>query len=189
MKLLLTLVSFGAVLLAGCSSSNLAYQPRTEPESREFQRDSLDVYPADVRNDPARFDGKAVAWAGIIRQSKAQDLDDGSIHLVTTFEHHYFDWQQNGGGHGAHFSLSPRGEGAFQTDWVLRKINPDAGATDAEQYAAPGKLAIVYGVTEGVNDNGEVKLKYRYLRVIDADKYTTGEFDYGRFGEPVVYLK
>ena len=64
--------------------------------------------------------------------------------------------------------MSPRGEGLFRTDWVLRGNGPEAGTEAAESFASPGKLAIVYGVPEKVED-GTVVLRYRFLRVVDAD--------------------
>jgi hypothetical protein len=190
MKSLYSILSCGVVvLLAGCSAANLPYSPQSDPDGIEFANDSLDVYPDDVRQDPSQYRHTPVAWAGIIRQSDAEEFGDGLIRIHTTFDHHYYDWEHNSGSDLPTYDLSPRGEGQFKMEWIVQKIDPDAGATDAQKYAAPGKMAIVYGVPEGVDADGVVKLRYRYLRMIDAGQYSTGEFDYGRFGQPVVYLK
>jgi len=189
MKSLSVLLSLGAILVAGCADPNVPYRMKTEPEQIEWSRDSLDVYPDDVRQDPTQFDHTAVAWAGIIRTSDAHEFGDGFMRINTTFEHHYFDWEQNDGTGGPEYDLSPHGEGLFRTDWIVKKTYPDAEAVDAEKFAAPGQLAIVYGVPTGVDTNGVVQLHYRYLRIIDHDKFSTYEFDYGRFGQPFVYLR
>ena len=125
-----------------------------------------------------------VVWVGIIRSTDAYEEDDGDrIMADTVFEHHYFDWVQDGKGKGVKLSVSPRGEGLFRI--VAHEQNgPDATAESAEKYAGQGKLAIVYGVPESVDTNGTVVLKYRYLRILDADQFSTNEFDYGRMGEP-----
>ncbi len=58
-----------------------------------------------------------------------------------------------------------------------QKSIPDATARDAQTYASPGKLAVIYGVPKSVETNGVIHLKYRYLRMIDAKDFTTSEFD------------
>ena len=51
-------------------------------------------------------------------------------------------------------------------------------------YAAPGKLAIVYGTPESVDEDGTIVLRYHYTRILDVERFTTNELDYGRVGEP-----
>ena len=152
-----------------------------------MNKDMLDVYPGDVRHNLDLYTNAGVGWAGIILHTEAKTGADGLIHAVTTFEHHYFDWEEDRYLGDVQLNLSPRGEGLFRTDWVLRRNDPEAGSAAAESYAGPGKLAIVYGVPEKV-ENGTVVLRYRFLRVVDADDYSTNKFDYGRFGEPFRYL-
>jgi hypothetical protein len=181
---------FALPVLVSCVSNgsrvgNESYQPATKPEQIEFARDRLDVYPDDVRKVPATYVGAAVAWAGIIRNTDAREADErGQIVADTVFEHHYFDWVQNNNGRGVQLFVSPRGEGLFRAEWRLDKIGRAATAESAENYAAPGKLALVYGVPEKVDADGTVVLKYRYLRILGADQFSTNKFDYGRFGEP-----
>jgi hypothetical protein len=159
------------------------YQPATKPEKIEFTHDRLDLYPNDFRKDPAGHAGAAVAWVGIIRSTDARELDtDSKIMMDSVFEHHYFDWVQDSKG-GLLLSVSPRGEGLFRAKWYTKKTDDDASAASAEKFARPGKLAIFYGVPEKIDTNGTVVLKYRYLRILGTDHFSTNEFDYGRLGE------
>jgi len=182
MNRLIVLLLAAAPLLFGCAT-NVNYRAANKPEGTEIKKDSLNVYPGDVRRNLELYTNDGVGWAGIIVRTEAKMGADGLIHAVTTFEHHYFDWLEDRGFGGAQLNVSPRGEGLFRTDWVLRGNGPEAGTEAAESFASPGKLALVYGVPEKVED-GTVVLRYRYLRVVDEDDYNTNRFDYGRFGEP-----
>jgi len=184
---------FALTVLVSCASKrpdasrvgNESYQPVTKPEQIEFARDRLDVYPGDARKVPATYLGVPVVWAGIIRSTDAREGDvAGKIVATTVFEHHYFNGIQYNDGHRVTLFVSPRGEGLFRTEWRLDKKGRDATAESAEKYAAEGKLALVYGVPERVDTNGTVVIKYRYLRILGADQFSTNKFDYGRFGEP-----
>lgn len=167
------------------NSNSWPYQPETKPEKIEFRGDRLDVYPDDVRKNLAAYTNVGVAWVGVIRGTDAHEEDVGDkIRASTVFEHHYFDWVEDKGKHGWQLAVSPRGEGVFSTEWYLKKTVRDAGAANAEHFAGPGKLAIVYGVPEKILPDGTIVLKYRYLRIIGHPHFTTNEFDYGRLGEP-----
>jgi hypothetical protein len=174
-------------LLCSCASPAL-YRPGDAPERAENQRDILDIYPGDVRKNPANYANVGVGWAGIILHTEAHYDLDGRIQAVTTFEHHFFGWQVDRQSGQKKLILSPRGEGIFRTEWTLRRNNPEAGVDAAEAYASPGKLAIVYGVPQKVED-GAVVLRYRYLRLFQPWEFTIHEFDFGRFGEPYHYLE
>lgn len=171
---------------AAASDSDAApYQPVTKAEKTEFTDDRLDFYPDDFRKDPTNHIGIAVAWAGIIRSTDANEKDSGDkIYADTVFEHHYFDWVQDKGPNGFDLSISPRGEGLFRMRWLLDKKTDETSAADAEKFAAPGNLAIVYGVPEKVEPDGTIVMRYRYCRVIDRDHYNTNQYDYGRLGDP-----
>ena len=181
---------FALTVLVSCVSrdtrvGNESYQPVTKPEQIEFARDRLDVYPDDIRKDPTNYAGVAVVWAGLIRSTDAREEDQGgSILADTVFEHHYFDGVQNDNECGVTLFVSPRGEGLFRAKWHMDKTGKDATAESAEKYAGEGKLALVYGVPEKVDADGTVVLKYRYLRILGADQFSTNQFDYGRFGAP-----
>lgn len=186
----LAVMAFSVFAACATHHDNKPYQPATEPEQIEFAHDRLDVYPDDVRKNPDAYTNTPLVWAGIIRSSDAAEEDVGNkIAVNTVFEQHYFDWVQNGRWpHGIKLSLSARGEGLFRTQWKLNRTRIEGNAVAANKYAAPGKLAIVYGVPEKVEPDGTVVLKYRYLRIVDPDHFTTNEFDYGRLGEPFTVL-
>jgi hypothetical protein len=185
-RLIALLLGF-APLLFGCASHRVTYRAANLPESEEMKNDLLDVYPGDVRRNLELYTNVGVGWAGIIVRTEARTGADGMIHAATTFEHHYFDWQEDRRFGKAQLNLSPRGEGLFRTDWVLRGQGAEGGVEAAENFASPGKLAVVYGVPEKVED-GTVVLRYRFLRVVDEDGFNTNRFDYGRFGEPFRYI-
>jgi hypothetical protein len=174
--------------LFGCTTT-VVYRPADKADAAEFARDLVDVYPGDVRSDINLYTNVGVGWAGIIKTSKATVAPDGTIHAVTTFDHRYYDWQQKTGvaASGQGISVSPRGEGIFQTETVFRPKEPGAGLAQVEKSLSTGSLAIVYGVPQTVAD-GTVVLKYRYIRVLEPGDFSTSEFDYGRFGGPVRYL-
>jgi hypothetical protein len=166
-------------------AGNETYQPVTKPEQIEFAHDRLDIYPDDIRQKPALYAGARVVWVGIIVSTDAHEEEEGNqIVADTVFEHHYFDGVQYVDGRHVMLFVSPRGEGLFRTRWHMDKVGNNATAETAEKYAEPGKLALVYGVPEKVNADGTVNLKYRYLRILNANQFSTNEFDYGRFGAP-----
>jgi hypothetical protein len=177
-----------APLFVSCESvTNAPYEPDSKPEKIEYGRDVLDAYPGDVRTNLDAYANIGVAWAGIIQDTAVAPGPDGMIYATTTFDHHYFDWQENRNDHGVLLCVSPRGEGPFRVKWELTRNDPEATSDDALKYAAPGKLAIVYGVPERLDD-GTVVLRYRYLRVLDPSHFTTNVYDYSRFGEPFRYI-
>jgi hypothetical protein len=186
MNRLIVLLLAAVPLLFACAS-NAIYRAGSGPERAEMKKDILDLYPADIRENLDLHTNAGVGWAGIITRTEARLGPDGFIHAVTTFEHHYFDWQQDHRPGHLHLNLSPRGEGLFRTEWVLRRNDPAAGVEEAETYARPGQLALVYGVPEKV-DNGTVVLRYRFLRVVDGADFSTNKFDYGRLGEPFRFI-
>src|ERR1700733_2700745 len=103
--------------------------------------------------------------------------------MDTVFEHHYFHWLQDEREGGVRLLISPRGEGHFRMRWSMSRKDPDASETDAMNYAAPGKLAIVYATPVSVDADGTILLRYRYIRILDPAQFTTNDLDYGRLGE------
>jgi hypothetical protein len=165
------------------------YQPASTPEKIEFCYDRLDVYPDDIRKDLNAHTNVPVAWTGIILSTDAYEENTGDkIVADTVFEHHYFDWVQDGHGRGVKLSVSLRGEGLFRTSWHMNKTEIESSAANAEKFAAKGKLAIIYGMPESIDANGTVVLKYRYLRILDQAHFTTNDLDYGRMGDPIRVL-
>jgi hypothetical protein len=180
-NLLLTLLAAG--LLASCATT-ARYGPATQPESIEYYQTHLDVYPGNVRKVPSQYANVHVAWAGIIVSNDATDEDlNGKIRMATVFEHHYFDWEQNRQDGGLRLLISPRGEGRFRMRWQMSRKAQDASADDAMKYAAPGKLAIVYGTPESVDEDGTIVLRYHYVRIFGPAQFRENELDYGRRSE------
>jgi hypothetical protein len=181
-NVVLTLLAAG--LLTSCAY-NAQYRPVNRPERMEFGNDHRDVYPEDVRKDPALYAKVRVVWAGVIVTNDAEDEDNGDkISMNTLFEHHYFDWQVNDTAGTKHLLISPRGEGRFRMHWKLDRTTADASSADAMQYASPGSVAVVYGTPESVEDDGTVVMHYRYVRIFGPTHFTGKYLDYGREGEP-----
>jgi hypothetical protein len=67
--------------------------------------------------------------------------------------------------------ISPRGEGQFRMRWHEPQ-GPDATENDAIKYATPGKLAIVYGTPESVDEDGTIVLRYHYIRILDPAHFS-----------------
>lgn len=178
------LTLLAASFLASCAShSNALYEPASKPEECQYKLASINVYPDDVRRDIDRYTNTPIAWVGIIRSTDAVEEDfGGKIRADSVFEHHYFDWldDQHSGGK---LVVSPRGEGFFASRWHMKKETIEATAYDAEKFAHPGKLAIVYGVPESVKDDGTIVLKYQYIRILGHHQFTTNDLNYGRLGE------
>ena len=176
------------ILLASCSHSRKAYAPLAY-EKTEQSLVAYDVWPDDVRAHFSDYTNTIVAWVGVIKDTAAFNKQDTTafnklapelMTATTTLDHHYFDWKEEHHSSASKYSISPRGEGAFQVDWELRRVTPTATTADADKYAGPGKLAVVYGVPERVTDNGTIILKYRYLRVIETEDFDVSTLSYGR---------
>ena len=165
------------------------YEPVSRHEEAEYGRARSNVYPDEVRADLDKYTNAPVVWVGIIRSSDAQEEDIGSkIRLDTVFEHHYFDWREQGHGEHPQLKVSSRGEGRFRTRWSLHRTDPymdstDVDAHDAEHYAAPRKLAIFYGTPVSIDPDGTIVLTYHYVRIIPIKDYTTNGVNYGRLGD------
>jgi len=106
-----------------------------------------------------------VGWAGIITRTEAVMGPDGLIHAVTTFEHHYFDWQEDHRFGHIQLHLSPR-RGPFPHGMGVAPERPGAGREAAESFASPGKLPSSMGCRK--SGGRTVVLRYRFLRVVEA---------------------
>jgi hypothetical protein len=184
MKIKFVLIMLAAGSLVSCSY-NAPYRPVTGPEKIEFRNDRLDVYPEDVRKDPARYASLSMAWAALIVTNNAtEEANGGKIRMDTVFEHRYFDWEQDEHGACVRLLISPRGEGLFRMRWSMNRQDMTASALDAMNYAAAGKLALVYATPVSVDDDGTIVMRYHYIRVLGPEHFTANELDYGRIGEP-----
>jgi hypothetical protein len=182
LKVILTLLAPG--LLVSCAY-NASYRPANHPEKMEYHNDHVDIFPEDVRNDPALYAKLRVAWAGIIVSNKTTEPDSGDkFGMDTVFDHHYCDWQVDERAGCQRVLVSPRGEGRFRMHWELDRKDANATSADARLYACPGSLAIVYGSPESVDENGTIVLHYRYVRILGPEHFTRRDTDFGRNGEP-----
>jgi len=125
------------------------------------------------------------AWAGIIKDTRARDLLTGNFEVTTQVEHHYFDWKEARNASEGKYFVSPRGEGAFTFTWESRRKNAIATTADVDQYAAPGKMVVVYGIPKSVDSNGVITLNYRFMRIIEPAECNFYTSNYGRAGEAV----
>jgi hypothetical protein len=181
-NVVLTLLASG--LLVSCAY-NTSYRPVSRPEKMEYHNNHQDIYPEDVRTDPALYSKLRVAWVGVIVTNNATDHDSGDkIGMDTVFDHHYCDWQVDEAAGSKRLLISPRGEGRFRMHWELNRKDTDATSVDAQKYACPGSLAIVYASPESVDDDGTIVMHYRYIRVMGPAHFTRRDMDYGRRGEP-----
>lgn len=188
MKRFILLLAVASPLMMSCASHQ-PYKAVRGVEDVEYSNAKLNVYPDDVRANLDKYTNSLVAWAGVICSTDVQDPDQyGKRTAITTFQHHYFDWQQQGSGRYSKYGLSPRGEGVFRVQWLITPKVPSVTIPEIEQFAAPGKMVIVYGTPEKVDGN-VVVLKYRFMRVVDSTgAFNVNEFDYGRAGEAVQYI-
>ncbi len=181
-NVVLTLLAAG--LVTSCAY-NAAYTPADRPEKMEFGNDHKDVYPEDVRKDPAAYAKVRVAWAGVVVTNDASDDDsDDKITMHTVFEHHYFNWQVDDTAGCKRLLISPRGEGRFRMKWKMDRRIADASTGDAMQFAVPGSVAVIYGTPESVEEDGTIVMHYRYIRIYGPTHFTGKYLDYGRIGEP-----
>jgi hypothetical protein len=149
----------------------------------EFGNNRQDVYPEDVRKDPALYAKCRVTWAGVIVSNNAVDEESGDkISMDTVFEHHYCDWEVDESVGSKRLLISPRGEGRFRMHWEMNPRDSDTTTEDATQYAAPGSVAVIYATPESVDDDGTVVMHYRYVRVLGPAHFTRTDNDYGRRG-------
>ena len=174
-------------LLAVSCAHNMPYRPATHNEQLEYHRSLIDLYPDDVRRNLDQYTNTVVAWSGVIHDTEAHEGTNGMFVATTTIEHKYYEWEVDHSAGGEKINLSLRGEGTFRIEWPVHRREAKATSADAEEYAGPGKMIIVYGIPDGIEDN-TIILKYHFLRVLDKDHFTMTQYDYGRFGQPVHYI-
>jgi hypothetical protein len=185
MKPIAAILLLAVPLLASCASPRKPYTPSKGFEEIEYRHGAVGVYPDDVRADAAKFTNQVVVWAGIIKDTRARDLLTGNFEVTTQVEHHYFDWKEARNASEGKYFVSPRGEGAFTFTWESRRKNAIATTADVDQYAAPGKMVVVYGIPKSVDSNGVITLNYRFMRIIEPAECNFYTSNYGRAGEAV----
>lgn len=158
-----------------CTGSR-RYRPISAWESRALAKVDRSIYPKDVVNDFGRHKRSQVAFTGLIRAVRLEELPQ-KLRVHFTVEHHYFDWIEDFGMQRQRILLSPRGEGTFTTTWDMKR-----NASRSIIRDSVGDMAIVYGMPAAVT-NGVVDLRAYYVRVIKRRFVTTRMLDYGRTGK------
>ena len=146
-----------------------AYKGSHDWEGKLLSEAQRDVYPDDVRADPARYRKATLAWPGIVVSAQPDALDAAQTEVVIA--HHYWDWIEDHSIQRAKAFLSPRGEGEF-TCHTKRTLLP---AVDIK-----AAMAIAYVRPVGVKD-GRLHAAC-ILSLYPPSWYLTDVFDYGRDG-------
>ena len=162
-----------ALSISGCplAPGSRMFAPEGPLEKRLFPYAKRDVFPDDVRKDPAAHRATVLLWSGIIQSADAVPVAGGTgLRLV--IEHHYWDFIEDYSIQRAIAFLSPRGEGTFEVLFAF--------AIPAERVR-PQDMAIVYGSPIGAAGSADhVILDGAVLRTLPRDKYATDIWDYGR---------
>lgn len=138
-----------------------------------FAESQVDVFPDDVRAEPARHSETLVAWSGILRS--ASWLSDARPTARFRVEHHYWDWIQDLSIQKEWAFLSPRGEGNIRCDKSSTRSKP------GDSLPPLGSMAIVYGFPQSIDgDSGDVILRCEMISFVDERYYRTDIWDYGR---------
>ena len=93
----IALVALTTAILAGCAgggvtaSSNL-YQGGSPIEADTFKQADRNIFPDDVRANPANFQNRMIAWVGIVKNVEIVKASS-NYEIMFTLEHHYFDWK------------------------------------------------------------------------------------------------
>ncbi len=170
-QLLFLFSAFSLTFLAG--GCVVGYQPLTPMERSAFQQARFDIYPDDVRDNPDKYRGENIAWAGIIQESEFYEQND-RYEIVLLLEHRYFDWKVDRTSSPNMLFPSMEGEGLFQTRWYLKKN------ADLEYFMmrfAAGNLALVYATPDTVIDD-VILLDASYIRIIEKEFFRADQVHY-----------
>jgi hypothetical protein len=162
-----------------CVAGSRPYQPVSEWEKGELEKANLCIYPGDVREEITIYQSTIIAWPGIVKDTEVYQTDEG-INIVFILEHHYYDWIEDFSVQQEKISLSPRGEGLFTTEWLLKN---DTTQSQIEEVTEPGYLLIVYGTPVAMEDDSIIDVHATYIRGVGKEWYTTETLDYGRFDD------
>jgi hypothetical protein len=177
-RVLSSLVAAG--LLAGCfAPHSKRYAPEGAAEGALFPKARRDIYPDDVRSNPAEYESQTVLWTGIVR--RVDEVEPGKYRLLV--EHHYWDWIEDYSIQTEIAFLSPRGEGQFECRF--------AGAQNVarDQIARVPDMAIVYGVPRGLGPDGTIIMACPFYKTLPQPLYATNIFEYGRNGTDLKVLR
>lgn len=184
---LILAVLLAAAGLSGCATDNFSsnvYTPPNKADREVFSKARRDVYPKQVRENPARYRDVSIAWAGIVKDVDVSRGKSG-LSVVVLVEHHYFDWIEDHGAQPEVFFLSPRGEGNFM---IVLEAKHEMTREEARRLLPAGTMLVavgqIYLPTAG-NKNIPLALLTDYSQFIEKKWYRTDVFDYGRNGEPI----
>jgi hypothetical protein len=164
------------VLLLSLSSLACFPTSRVYSPPSDYLRDlkgRTDVFPDDVRKDPAKFSGQVMLWTGIVLSKTAVKQDQRDV-VEILFEHHYWDFVEDFGVQIPRDFLSPRGEGKFAV-----RVYAEELAQSSVQFQQ-GWMAIAWVVPFGVREDGTVKTKMRGASCVSPARFSTEMWDYGR---------
>jgi hypothetical protein len=181
------LLLLAAPFLVSCSNPRKPYTPSEGFEQIEYRHATVGVYPDEIRANLDKYTNMVVAWAGIVKDTRARDLISGQFEVATLVEHHYFNWEENRKTDPFEYFVSPRGEGQFKFKWESPRESAAETTADIDKYAGPGKMIVVYGIPKSVDADGTINLNYRFLRVINATNCNFYTYTYGRAGEAYKY--
>ncbi len=154
------------------------YWPRSEAEQEAFERARRDVFPDDVRRDPAAHAAELLLWSGILKNVEVP-AGGRTVHLLV--EHHYWDWIEDRGDGLAH--PSPRGEGMFEC--LCEFPSPENAAAFLARPPASGRMIVVYGTPDGLTPEGVVRLHGRHFYTFRPERFPMDVLDYGRDLKPL----
>ena len=181
------LVVAACSLVAGCYGlvpGSRSYQPLPRWEAGYFAKARRDVFPSQVRQDPAAYQDALVAWTGVIVAIDYQgEGADRSVRI--TADHHYFDWIEDSGIQREKYFLSPRGDGRFAAYW---RVGSPQDQQFVDQFAV-GDMLVAYGNPSAVKPEFVVLGPTLNMRAIKPSQFRMDVLDYGRPGEPVRTLK
>jgi hypothetical protein len=172
------------LLVVGARPGSRPYAPLPKFETKFFAQAKRDVFPDEVRKEPARFKDVLVAWTGIIKS--IDYFNDGASRVARlTAEHCYFDWIEDFGVQHERFFPSPRGEGQFAAAW---RVDTPADRQFIEQFAV-GDFLIAYGKPSLIREKVVGLFPVENLRAIKPEWFRRDVLDYGHPGESVRRLK
>jgi hypothetical protein len=161
------------VALCACKKppGSRTFEPESNAGKALARQARHDVWPDQVRADPAKYAGTLVAWAGIVTERRVLAADRT---LAIVIAHHYWDFIEDLGPQREHMFLSPRGEGRFAIgEWVNdQTLNPG--------FLPVGAMAVVYGKPVEVTEDGLVVLEYKWSVTVQEGGFGTDIWDYGR---------
>ncbi len=177
-----------AAAVSGCatngSGSSRAYTPPDKADREVFAKAHKDVYPKQVRENPARYRDVSIAWAGIVKDVDVVRGKSG-VTVVVLVEHHYFDWIEDHGAQPEAFFLSPRGEGNFV---IFLEPKREMTQEEARRLLPAGMMLVAVGqvyLPTASDKKYPLVLLTEYREFIEKKWYRTDVVDYGREGEPI----